>query len=54
MDESIQNYKSAIEALLFVSEKPVVLDQFKEVFPELRPSQIYDLIKSTSRGICQP
>jgi segregation and condensation protein B len=45
MDGSIKNYKSAIEALLFVSEKPVVLDQLKEVFPELRPSQIYDLIK---------
>lgn len=45
MDEQIQNYKSAIEAILFVSEKPVVLDQFKEVFPELKASQIYDLIK---------
>src|SRR5271167_34070 len=45
MDEQIQNYKSAIEALLFVSEKPVVLDQLKEVFPELKPSQIHDLIK---------
>jgi segregation and condensation protein B len=38
-------YQSAIEALLFVSEKPVVLDQLKEVFPELKPSQIYDLLK---------
>jgi len=46
MDEFIQNYKGAIEALLFVSEKPVVLDQLKEVFPELKPSQIYDLIKN--------
>ena len=46
MDEQIQNYKSAIEALLFVSEKPVVLDQLKEVFPELKPSQIHDLIKA--------
>ncbi|MBF0512204.1 MAG: SMC-Scp complex subunit ScpB [Candidatus Omnitrophica bacterium] len=45
MDEQIQNYKSAVEALLFVSEKPVVLDQFKEVFPELKPSQIHDLIR---------
>ena len=46
MDEDrSQNYKSAIEALLFVSEKPVVLDQLKEVFPELKPSQIHDLIK---------
>jgi len=45
MDEQIQQYKSAIEAILFVSEKPVVLDQLKDVFPELKPSQIHDLIK---------
>ena len=44
MDEKIQNYKGAVEAILFVSEKPVVLDQLKEVFPELKPSQIHDLI----------
>jgi len=44
MDGQIQNYKGAIEAILFVSEKPVVLDQLKEVFPELKPSQIHDLI----------
>src|SRR5580658_8861409 len=41
----MENYKSAIEAILFVSEKPVVLDQLKDVFPELKPSQIHDLIK---------
>jgi segregation and condensation protein B len=45
MDEQLQNYKSALEAILFVSEKPVVLDQLKEVLPELKPSQIHDLIK---------
>jgi len=45
MDEQLSNYKAPIEALLFVSEKPVVLDQLKEVFPELKPSQIHDLIK---------
>ena len=45
MDEQLKNYKSAIEALLFVSEKPVILDQLKEVFPELKPSEIHDLIK---------
>ena len=45
MDEQLQNYKSGIEAILFVSEKPVTLDQLKEVFPELKPSQIHDLIK---------
>ena len=54
MDEQIQNYKSAIEAILFVSEKPVVLDQLKEVFPELKPSQIHDLIKQLAGRICQP
>src|SRR5665213_3932884 len=45
MEEQLQNYKSAVEAILFVSEKPVVLEQLKEVFPELKPSQIHDLIK---------
>ncbi|MBI3314992.1 MAG: SMC-Scp complex subunit ScpB [Candidatus Omnitrophica bacterium] len=40
-----QNYKSAIEALLFVSDKPVVLDQFKQVFPQLTPSAIEDLLR---------
>jgi segregation and condensation protein B len=45
MDDQIQSYKSAVEAILFVSEKPVVLDQLKEVFPDLKPSQIHDLIK---------
>jgi segregation and condensation protein B len=45
MDEQTQSYKGAVEAILFVSEKPVVLDQLKEVFPELKPSQIHDLIK---------
>src|ERR1700690_4307118 len=45
MEDKLQNYKGAIEAILFVSEKPVVLDQLKEVFPELKPSQIHDVIK---------
>jgi segregation and condensation protein B len=39
------NYKSGIEALLFVSDKPIVIEQFKTVFPELRGAQIIDLIK---------
>jgi len=40
-----QHYKSAMEALLFVSDKPVVLDQFKQVFPSLTPSVIEDLLR---------
>ncbi len=46
MDETqVKLYKSAIEALLFVSDKPVVLEQFKQVFPELAPSEIQDLAR---------
>lgn len=45
MDEQILQYKSGVEALLFVSDKPIVLDQFKTVFPELKPAQITDLVK---------
>ena len=45
MDAQLQLYKSGIEALLFVSDKPVVLDQFKTVFPELKPAEIIGLIK---------
>jgi len=45
MDQQLQLYKSGIEALLFVSDKPIVLDQFKTVFPELKPAEISDLIK---------
>ncbi len=40
-----QHYKSAMEALLFVSDKPVVLDQFKQVFPQLSPSVLEDLLR---------
>ncbi|MBI3601407.1 MAG: SMC-Scp complex subunit ScpB [Candidatus Omnitrophica bacterium] len=45
MDEQSQNYKSALEALLFVSDKPIELDQFKVVFPQLPPVEIVELIK---------
>lgn len=39
------HYKSGIEALLFVSDKPITVDQFRSVFPELKPSDIGDLVK---------
>jgi segregation and condensation protein B len=46
MDEiQLHHYKSGLEALLFVSDKPVVIDQFKAVFSELKPSEITDLVK---------
>ena len=40
-----RHFKSAIEALLFVSDKPIGIDQFTAVFPELKPSEIMDLAK---------
>ena len=44
MDEiQIHQLKSAIEALLFVSDKPILIDQFKTVFPEIRPSDLTDI-----------
>jgi len=36
MDQQLQNYKSGIEALLFVSDKPIVLDQSKPSFLNLK------------------
>ncbi len=45
MDDQIQKYKSALEALLFVSDKPITVDQFKAVFPELKPTEIQELVK---------
>jgi len=39
------NYKSGIEALLFVSDKPILLEQFKTVFPELKPADIAQFVK---------
>lgn len=43
--EQMLNYKSGIEALLFISDKPILPDQFKNVFPELKPAQIASLVK---------
>ncbi len=53
MSENMNNYKSAIEALLFVSEKPIVVDQFRQVFPELKPSDIADLVKQVQEDYIQ-
>lgn len=45
MDQQLQLYKSGIEALLFVSDKPIVLEQFKTVFPDLNQMEITTLVK---------
>jgi len=44
MDQQLQNYKSGIEALLFVSEKPMSWI-IQTVFPELKSTEITDLVK---------
>lgn len=46
MEEQLKNYKSAIEALLFVSDKPIVIEQIRQVFPELKPTDVTELLKS--------
>lgn len=47
MDEAqIEHFKSVLEALLFVSDKPVLMDQFQAVLGELKPQEITDLLKS--------
>lgn len=43
MDEQLLSYKSAVEGLLFVSDKPISLDQFRETIPELTGHQIKQL-----------
>jgi segregation and condensation protein B len=41
MDQSqIEYTKGVIEAILFVSDKPVTVEQFKQVLPEVAPSEI--------------
>ena len=44
-DTQIQQYKSAMEALLFVSDKPIILDQLKQVFAQLKPAEVEEVIK---------
>ena len=54
MDEmQIHQFKSVVEALLFVSDKPIVMEQFKAVLPELTPSQITELVKAVQDDYVQ-
>jgi segregation and condensation protein B len=46
MDQSqIEYTKGVIEAILFVSDKPVTVEQFKQVLEEVSPSEIEKIIK---------
>ena len=46
MDQSqIEYTKGVIEAILFVSDKPVTVEQFKQVLPEVSPSEIEKVVK---------
>lgn len=44
--QKMQDYKSVIEALLFVSERPVLIEQIRSVLNELGPSEIRDLLQA--------
>jgi segregation and condensation protein B len=46
MDQTqIEYTKGVIEAILFVSDKPVTVEQFKQVLEEVSPSEIANVIK---------
>jgi segregation and condensation protein B len=46
MDQTqIEYTKGVIEAILFVSDKPVTVEQFKQVLEEVSPSEIEKIIK---------
>ena len=42
---SENNTKSAIEALLFISERPLLIDQIKKIFSHLSTEQLRDILK---------
>ncbi len=45
MDQTQMEYiKGAIEAILFVSDKPVTVEQFKQVIEEVSPSEIEKIV----------
>jgi len=57
-DREDNNYRSIIEALLFVSEKPLLVDQIRHVLGELEPSAIRSMLEelkseylNSNRGI---
>lgn len=51
MDESLdtERIKSAIESLIFISEKPLLIDDLKKLFPNLDPPQIRDIIETLKK-----
>ena len=51
MDESLEleRIKSAIESLIFISEKPLLIDDLKKIFQNLDPPQIRDVIETLKK-----
>lgn len=45
MSQEVGQYKGALEALLFISDKPITVDQFGAALPELKPQEIVELLK---------
>jgi len=48
-DEQIMHIKGVIEALLFVNERPVTLDQLKKVFDTVGPAEIKKIVRDLSK-----
>ncbi len=50
MDDQGQNYmKGAVEALLFISDKPITVDQMREALETLEPSEIKALVAAIEK-----
>jgi segregation and condensation protein B len=54
MDQTQIDYsKGIIESILFVSDKPVTVEQFRQVMPEITPDEIERIIKSLKEDVSQ-
>lgn len=54
MDQTQTDYtKGIIESILFVSDKPVTIEQLKQVIPEIPPAQIEEILRSLKEDYAQ-
>ena len=47
----LQNLKSAIESLIFISERPLLIEDIKKLLQDLEPSQIREIVESIKKEL---
>lgn len=47
----LQNLKSAIESLIFISERPLLIEDIKKLLQDLEPSQIREIVESLKKEL---